>query len=277
MTQSEDAGRTGMPTGREWLLGLAAAAIPAVITILVRERPDPWGAFAPATCMPLHCFCEGLRPYLVRQPVNTITSFGFLVPAAIILGRAGATAAPGAPAIVAQRIFPLLYAIALVFIGLGSAFYHASLTFVGQTIDVLGMYLIATFIIVYDLSRLRPLGKSAIAALYVAGNALLLWLLVVQPELRRYVFALLIVAGLAMEFRIRATRRSRAQGGYLVAALAMLAVAFGIWTLDITKVLCTPGSFAQGHGDWHLLGAASAGALYLYFCSERTGAASPAG
>ena len=269
MSQREGAGRTGMPSGREWMFGVAAAAIPAVITILARERPDPWGAFVPATCMPLHCFCEGLRPYLVRQPVNTITSFGFLVPAAIILGRARATQ-PGAPSpMTAHLVFPLLYGIALVLIGLGSAFYHASMTFVGQTMDVFGMYLIATFIIVYDLARLRPLGKGAIAALYIAGNALLLWLLIAQPELRRYAFALLIAIGLAMEYRIRASRSSALQGGYLLAALAMLVAAFVIWTLDITKVVCTPGSIAQGHGDWHVLAAASAGALYLYYCSER--------
>ena len=269
MTPDLPGARSLLPTSREWVIGLVAAAIPALATLALVHDPDPWTALAPATCMPLHCFCEGLRPYLVRQPTNTITSFGFLIPAAIIFGRVAA-ATPGAPsAMRAEPVFPLLYGVALVMIGLGSAFYHASLTFVGQTIDVLGMYLIATFIIVYDVARLRPLSRSAIAVLYVVGNALLLWLLVAQPELRRFVFALLIVAGLAMEYRIRSSRRSTAKGSLLAAALAMLGVAFAIWTLDITGALCAPNAIAQGHGAWHLLGAASAGMLYLYYCSER--------
>jgi hypothetical protein len=43
----------------------------------------------------------------------------------------------------------------------GSAFYHASLTFVGQFFDVMGMYFIASFIMLYNISRLKSLnGKN---------------------------------------------------------------------------------------------------------------------
>ena len=44
-----------------------------------------------------------------------------------------------------------LFTGALALVGLGSAFYHSSLTFVGQVFDVSGMYLIATFILLHRL------------------------------------------------------------------------------------------------------------------------------
>ena len=56
---------------------------------------------------------------------------------------------------------------------------------------------------------------------------------------------------------------------WLWRALAIFAAAFASWILDITKTACAPDSIVQGHAIWHLLGAASAYCLYLYFKSER--------
>ena len=42
-----------------------------------------------------------------------------------------------------------LYGYALVAVGLGSYFYHASLTFAGQVCDMSGMYFLITFALLY--------------------------------------------------------------------------------------------------------------------------------
>jgi hypothetical protein len=53
----------------------------------------------------------------------------------------------------------------------------------------------------------------------------------------------------------------RARGGFI------------LWVLDITKLLCRPEGLLQGHAAWHLLGAASAACIYLYYRSESGGTA----
>jgi hypothetical protein len=230
---------------------------------------------APASCMPAHCFCESIRPYLVRQPLNTISSLAFLVPASLILARGLRSAAIASPLIRSHRVFPLLYGIALALIGVGSAFYHASLSFIGQTIDVVGMYLIATFILLYNASRLRRLSAASTATLYIAGNAGLLWLLVTQPEVRRYLFAVLIIVGLFLEYRIRRRVQFRIATQYLLWAIALLVIGFCIWVLDITRTICSPLSAIQGHSIWHVLTASSATLLFFYYSSERPAVESP--
>ena len=48
----------------------------------------------------------------------------------------------------------VFYGCALVAIGPGSYFYHATLTFAGQLCDMSGMYLLITFSLVYGASRI---------------------------------------------------------------------------------------------------------------------------
>ena len=69
---------------------------------------------------------------------------------------------------------------------------------------------------------------------------------------------------------IRAQRAPALESHHFRRALTLIVVAFGIWILDITKVLCDPASPIQGHAVWHVLGAAATWFLFLYYRSERT-------
>jgi Ceramidase len=224
----------------------------------------------PASCLPSLCFCEAIRASPVAQPVNTLTSLAFVVAAAIVLDMRRWTTRQDAPdnLMSSTRVYPRLYALALLAIGVGSAWFHASLTFAGQTADVAGMYLLATFIVLYNWGRVKPMGAPLIATLYVALNFALIALLITHPAYRRYAFAALIACGLALELRVRATTVLRAESRLLVAALAAIAVGFAFWSLDITHRLCRPESIFQGHGVWHICGAISALLLARYYASE---------
>jgi len=53
-------------------------------------------------------------------------------------------------------------------------------------------------------------------------------------------------------------------------AVTLFGACFGIWLLSHNGgVLCDPDSWLQGHGLWHLGGAATALLLYFYMRSER--------
>jgi hypothetical protein len=160
-----------------------------------------------------------------------------------------------------------LYGAALILIGLGSGVYHATLTFAGQFFDVFGMYLVATFLLLYALLRIGAIPTRLIGPLYVLTNVALAVLLWTVPVLRRVAFAALVLAIIGVEVRARRTTTS-IQSSYFYAAVASLAVGFGIWILDFTRVWCAPSSALQGHAIWHVLSAASAALVYLYYRSE---------
>jgi hypothetical protein len=167
-----------------------------------------------------------------------------------------------------RRAYPLLYGLTLILLGLGSAFYHASLTFAGQFADLKGMYLLACFILLYNVSRLTALNAKTFVLAYLALNLVLAYVLLEFPALRRYIFGAIVIAALLPEYRVRKQKKPQINGFFLQAAWWTLIVAFIIWTLDIAKILCNPNSWLQGHALWHILGAFAAGLLYLYYRSE---------
>ncbi len=201
--------------------------------------------------MPDRCFCESVRGGIVRQPSNAISSGAFVVVALLVLVRSRSSTA-------------WRFACAVFVVGVGSAFFHASLTFWGQTMDVLGMYLVATFLLLESMSRSRRWSAVDQNVLFVGGNAALLALLVGLPSLRRYAFAALVLAILWSEWTHRRRGIVTAPRRALTAAVGVLAFGFGVWILDITRVLCAPDSVWQGHALWHVCGAISAWLAYRY-------------
>ena len=219
--------------------------------------------------MPDNCFCEAIRPGAVAQPANTWSSFGFVLVGLLVMRQSAVDIhLLKRNLLTSQRAYPVLFGAALIITGLSSAFYHASLTFVGQFFDVMGMYLIASFIMLYNISRYKTFRGRNFVIAYLVINALLAFLLVTYPALRRYIFGAVIFAALWPEYRLRKTRKLLINNFFLKAAWGTLILAFIIWTLDITKIICNPNSWLQGHALWHLLGAAAGGFLYLYYRSE---------
>jgi len=209
--------------------------------------------------MPDSCFCEAVRSSGIRQPSNTWSSLAFLIVAAMVLARWARKPQ------VDKRAYPLLYAFTLVVIGLGSAFLHSTLSFAGQFADVFGMYLIASFALLYSIHRLRGLSGAAFVGGYVAMNTVLAAVLYWIPEVRRVVFGLLIVAVVSVEILIRRKNAAASVTKHLWMALGLMGLAFAIWALDFTRVLCSPYSWVQGHAVWHVLSAAAAWYLFRYY------------
>ena len=230
-----------------------------------------WTSWKPASCMPANCFCEAIRPGAIAQPANTWSSFGFVLIGLLVIRQSGEDVRRrlNSNPMVNRRALPLLYGIAVILIGLGSAFYHASLTFAGQFFDVMGMYLLASFILLYNISRVAALSNRQFVLTYLAFNTILAYVLLQHPALRRYIFAVIVLATLIPEYRVRTQKKPQISGAFLQAAWWTLLAAFVIWILDITKLLCDPNSWRQGHAFWHLLGGMAAGWLYLYYRSEK--------
>jgi len=211
-----------------------------------------WESVAQATCMPDHCFCEAVRDGLVRQPANTWSSFTFCVAALFM-------------AFERRRGVEAWCFIAAVFlVGVTSAVYHASLSFIGQTLDVQSMYLLVLAVVALNVDDLRPGKPRRFLATYLISNAALGVLLVAVPEVRRYAFGLAIALIVGTEWALRRRKLRDWPLKPLFATAAVQGLAFGIWVLDTTHTVCEPHSLLQGHAAWHTLGAVATLLLWRY-------------
>lgn len=240
------------------------------VTLLSSVDAALWTNWEPATCLSNGCFCEQIASNQpLRQPINTLSSLAFVLAGSAILvldSKLRATQ-PSARLKLGQV---LLLVASTMCIGVGSAFFHASLTLVGQFLDVFGMYMLATFILTYALGRICHWSNRSSLVLYLSvvtglGTLLFLW-----PESRRFVFAIVLGLSIVSEIAYQILRRPHLQIRYWYGSLIVLISAYVIWILDNLRVLCDPQSSIQGHSVWHVMGAVSVVLLYTYYSSERS-------
>lgn len=164
--------------------------------------------------------------------------------------------------------YAAVFGISSIIIGAGSAFYHASLTFIGQFFDVLGMFMLATFMLVYACERIWNLRLATTIGLFLTINLFLSWLQFAVPDTRRYAFAIVLIIALLFEAYYRSKAKPQITARKIHLGIGLLAVAYIIWILDNTRILCVETSLLQGHALWHFMGAVSVCFLYEYYASE---------
>jgi len=233
------------------------------IATLLLLQPNVWDDWKPATCITKGCFCERVREQSpIRQAANTYSSLAFVCSGVLIvtLGCKRDRLPAG---------YSRLMGISVVIIGVGSAFYHASLTFIGQFFDVLGMFLLAAFMLIYAIERIWTLRFTTSLWLYLSLNLFLGWLQFAIPDTRRYGFAVVIVIALLFEYYYRLKAEPVIQVKWLSFGVGLLVVAYIIWILDNMRIVCFENSLLQGHALWHILGAISVLFLHRYYVSEK--------
>jgi hypothetical protein len=248
----------------------------AIATIALNWLPNIWNDWQPDYCRAVNCYCEPFREGFVLQTTAAYSNLGFALVGLLILSHShersgGSSDGFSRPnPIRAHSAYPASFGLTALLIGAGSFFYHASLTRAGEWFDLMGMYLFTSLLMLYNLARLRPLTSATFAAIYLGLNTLFGIQMILARELQQIVFGLLVGGALGLEAVIQWSRRPAIRHRYFVAALGCFAVGAVIWLLDSRGALpCWPESLFQWHALWHLLTAASAGLLYLYYRSER--------
>ncbi len=205
-------------------------------------------------------FCEASLCSWIRQPANTWTNIGFLIVGLAILR-------------VARRDgFEHLRGLALIALAtaVGSAFFHASESFIGRLFDYGGMYLGASYMLAVNVRRWLRLSRTATRFLFWASTAAPLLMMTFNDAYASsiYVFEGLFCCGLVEMLLFVRQRRIGASVHYnwLIGYWIVFLVAYSFWWLDKTRVLCNPGNhWISGHGLWHLLDALALYFVYLFY------------
>ncbi|GAA4370676.1 ceramidase domain-containing protein [Nocardioides caricicola] len=209
-------------------------------------------------------FCEAARDAWVKQPANSFSNAGFVVAGLLIAWHADRTSLHG---------LATPYACVVVLLGPASAAMHATQSELGGELDLLSMYLIASFAAAYALMRWYRRDRVffwQLFLLFVAACELVGLLgddVPVVEQSGNVAFAALLLTAVVVEVRLWRRGPERTDLRWGAGALGCLLLAFAIW--NVTKShWCDPHSLLQGHAAWHLLDAAAAYLLYRFWASE---------
>lgn len=219
-------------------------------------------------------YCEFNRvDRFFHQPINTYSNLAYFFGGVLILliARQDAKNSDKSPS---NRLeaFPLLSALlgaCFVYLSLGSAFFHASLTYVGQRVDMNGTYSILITLLGIAVYHVLPPVKLTtaqknrwvLALLITIALFLKLSLWVSSSILVPVLILLLNGLMITHYFQFRKQRSI----GLVIISFILIVVAIRIRTLDVRKVDCDPYSLLQGHAFWHLLTALSSFCSFLFF------------
>ena len=219
-------------------------------------------------------YCEFNRvTRFFHQPMNTYSNLAYFFWGVLLL-RIARYDYQNRDKIGQNRLekFPQLSAlmgICFVYLSIGSAFFHASLTYAGQRVDMNGTYGImvslagiALYHVLYK-TRLVGIQKMAWVLCLVAIIGAFYWLALLVPS-SLLVPALILLLNVLMVINYVQFRKERSLG-LIILSLVLIVAAIKIRTLDVQKVNCDPHSFIQGHAIWHFLTALSSFCSYAFF------------
>lgn len=269
---------------------LATFSLLLIFLLFVRYgwpgTPDPCTTSKPYNT----CWCEAYEPSDigtpgVRQAVNTWSNLyalftSFIVAAVVCMDRQNTRKTRcesknlmrGSDTYVAD-----LYVFVVLFLGLGSMWFHASLTTWGGILDALSIYAFMAFLVMFSLRRSYIPNSLSIFWLgyWCAVAALTIVHALAQPRFEETSMLLVIISLFVyslLEARIwRAGNRSRSCSFWWCAVMCGV-VAAVFWGLSQTeKLLCNPTSLFQPHGIiWHPLAGMAAVLLFFYWRAAET-------
>ncbi len=173
--------------------------------------------------------------------------------------------------------FPLLsflFGCCLVYLSIGSAFFHASLTWFGQRADMNGTYSIC--VVLLGISSYKLFVKANSTKNFKSFLICFLLLIIITfLKLHLLISSIVLLPLLILSTTILTSINYLQNKNIFNIQLAVLSLllmigAFVLRTLDVEKIVCDPISFYQGHALWHCFTGMSAFLLYWFYRTEKS-------
>lgn len=193
-------------------------------------------------------FCEETLTGLIKHPADTWTNIS-----PVIAGLA--------TLIVGRRPLERLLGASALWTGVASAYFHASNTILGETLDLSGMFLFILGIAALQQCRAKPwLDSTKIIGIVIFVAFLLTVSSIFSSTMASPMFAILVVL---VVIRGIIDRRYDRWAGAMVGTFI---VAWVFWWLDYLHIMCVPDNHhLTAHGVWHLLNGLVFWFTFLHF------------
>ncbi|MGB1018597.1 MAG: ceramidase domain-containing protein [Chitinophagales bacterium] len=175
-------------------------------------------------------------------------------------------------------VFSIIIGISILYLFVGSFFYHASVTYFFQMIDQTGMYAILLGFMAYNVFRIWPSFKDKTGKTKSSHHWIIFGLLIFDilflTVLWKIIDINILFTSLALSFiafSVVYTKKTKAEKFtkvLLYAAVIVYLTSMSIWIMDRSNIFCDPQSLFQGHALWHLLNAVALMLIYFSYRSE---------
>ena len=228
-----------------------------------------------------HTFCEFTdMNKLIRQPVNTVTNFVYLVIAMYCFskGMEDIKRQRAFNLITANRFYSFTLSAIMLYTFLGSTLFHSSLIDFFSKMDFSAVYSITLFPAMYFTHRViltvmhkptnirRSKERLFMIAIFSVIYAILSFNLdmnIVHPAVATIIL-LLIATGIYLERKNPGSTNK----DYLIACIVSIVIAGILFELDIKKIFCSDMGRITPHSLWHIFNGLSIFFFYLYIRSE---------
>lgn len=212
----------------------------------------PWSFLPPAPAE----FCEASLCAWIREPANTWSNVGFLVGAGIVYWMSTKPK---------WRHLRIVGHISLL-TGLGSAFFHASETIVGEGGDYVGMYLGAAFMLCCCFRRWTGASRRAGQFLFWGYFTATMIVFFIDHTQARLIYAVSGIVCSLSDTTLLVRDHKVMTLRWLILTWILFGSAFVAWSLDLDGTWCNPDNHVfNGHALWHLLNAGALVAAVRYY------------
>jgi hypothetical protein len=214
---------------------------------------------------------------LIKQPLNTWISFGFIaVGLRIAWLLMQGKFEQNKNRFTQSNFTPIFFSSLIVLIGPAAMSFHATLTHIGSQLDMLSIYCIVAFMIAYAMQRFfswKPLSFAVIFFLVVIlseGLASYLHRISLSIQGGQIAIAFFITTAVILEILNLFIKKLQHQIKWFFYALVAFIPAFVIFRFcKYDNPLCGTLSPIQGHAVWQLLAMLSLFFLFRFYVSEK--------
>lgn len=214
-------------------------------------------------------YCELNRmDQLIRQPINSWSNFIY-----VFLGITAWQYHPQAKGqfgIISFPNYAKVIAISFFLLCLGSFFYHASLTEIGQRLDMTTTYGLVSSILAGLIYRLgedkwwknTPRNQGILVGFLILAYLLFYTFMWEIPDTLVLPLMMALVAILSLLIWLQ--KRNRVKVKWLILGIMLIGISGIFREMDLQKVACGPESWFQLHALWHVFTGLSGFASFLF-------------